>query len=272
MEYIKLGQTGERIPVLGLGTYLMGGGHSPNNLRDKDWVQAIRAAAEMGYTLIDTAEEYGAGHSEELVGEAIKPLDRDELFIVSKVSPDRRFLDIIRSAKASVKRLGTHMDLYLIHMPPHGPMKQTIHGLEKVVDMGMARHIGVSNFNEKLTLEAMQFTSKYPIVVNQSELSLTDSHLALLDACNGLGVTFMAYSPLGRGRLFKHPKFGVLEEFAKKLGKTPVQVALRWTIEAGTQTLVKSDSIPHLEENLGSLGWKLGGDWGKLTDAFLGEK
>lgn len=258
------------MPVLGLGTYLMGGAHHQDHSRDKGWTQAIRAAAEMGYTLIDTAEEYGAGHSEELVGEAIKPLNRDELFIVSKVSPERRFLDIIRSAKASAKRLGTYMDLYLIHMPPHGPLKQTIHGLEKVVDMGLARYIGVSNFGEKLTEEALHLARKHPIVANQSELSLTDSNLALLDACQNWGITFMAYSPLGRGRLFRHAQFGKLEELSRKRGKTPVQIALRWTIDAGALTLVKSDTVPHLRENLGALGWTLGNDWEELAEIFLG--
>lgn len=270
MEFVELGGTGEKIPALGLGTYGMGGGFRQDRSRDDESVEAIRAALEMGYTLIDTAEAYGNGHSEELVGEAIEPFERDELFIVSKVSPDHsHFTQLVRAAKGSVERLGTHMDLYLMHMPPRAPLRETVLGLEKVVDMGLARYVGVSNFDAELTRRAVGLAGNRPIVANQSEHSLLEPRLPLLEACRRMGVTFMAYSPLGWGELFDHPLFPKLEASAREMGRTAVQSALRWVIESGAVALVKSENPSHLEENLGALGWELGDKWGELKNIFI---
>jgi diketogulonate reductase-like aldo/keto reductase len=273
MKFRKLGKTGEKIPALGLGTFGMGGIFSPDHGGDRKAVELLRKAIGMGYTLIDTAEMYGGGHSEELVGEAIKGMDRGKLFIVSKVPPEHaHFIPLINSAKKSMERLGTTIDLYLIHMPPRCALKETIRGLEKVVDMGIARHIGVSNFGEALTLEALQLSKKHEIVVNQSELNLAEQNLKLLDLCQEVGVTFMAYRPLGQGDLFKHPKWKELKKIGKKHRKTAVQTALRWVLDTDAVTIVKSSNLKHLKENLGSLGWELGEEWEGLRDSFLSEK
>lgn len=273
MKFRKLGNTGEEVPVMGLGTFGMGGKFKPDRSRDKEVVEDIRTAVEMGYTLIDTAEAYGGGHTEELVGKAIGDFDRDDLFIVSKVSPEHsRFMQVIKAAKASTKRLGTHMDLYLIHLPPKAPLRETMAGMEKVADMGLARHIGVSNFDIDMTSRAMELVTRHPIVANQSEHSLVEHNFPLSDFCWESGITFMAYSPLGRGELLEHPKFGELEEIAKKHGKTAVQAALRWLMDNDALPLVKSENPEHLEENLGAVGWRLGQDWQKLADIFISNK
>ena len=132
------------LPVLGQGTWGVGGGFwTPDTSMDEEWVAALRRGSELGMTLIDTAEMYGGGHSEELVGMAVKGFPRDEVFIVSKVWPSHaRYDDVLKAAEASVKRLETYMDLYLIHAPPTDvPLCETMRGLEAMVAKGYARFI-----------------------------------------------------------------------------------------------------------------------------------
>lgn len=262
MERIKLGKTGEKIPALGLGTFGMGGRFSPDYSRDTCWVELIKKAVEMGYTLIDTAEIYGLGHAEELVGRAIKELERDELFIISKVRPENcRFLDTLKAGLKSCERLGTYIDLYMIHSPPPPRfLPEMVRAMETLVEMGMVRYIGVSNFNQEGTEAVMELAKKNEIVANESELSLIEKrNLSLVEWCKRRGITYIAYSPLGRGDLFHHPVYERVKEVAEKMGKTPVQVALRWVLDRGVGVLVMSSKEEHLKENLGALGWKLSG-------------
>jgi diketogulonate reductase-like aldo/keto reductase len=142
-----LGRTGEKIPEIGLGTWRMGGGSTPDRSRDKEWIEAIRTAIELGMTHVDTAEMYGAGHAEELVGEAIKGYPREELFIATKVWPTNlRYEAVLRSCEGSLRRLGLkHVDLYMIHWPSEEvPLRETMKALEMLYKDGKVRAPQVS--------------------------------------------------------------------------------------------------------------------------------
>ncbi|MEM3898074.1 MAG: aldo/keto reductase, partial [Nitrososphaerota archaeon] len=135
MEYRVLGRTGEKIAAIGLGTWMIGGGTSPDYSRDRDAIEVIRYAIELGITHIDTAEMYGGGHAEELVGEAIRVFKRDEVFIASKVwHTNLRYDDVLRACERSLKRLQTsHIDLYYIHWPSDViPLSETMRAMERL--------------------------------------------------------------------------------------------------------------------------------------------
>jgi diketogulonate reductase-like aldo/keto reductase len=155
-------RNGFSLPVFGLGTWMIGGSftHDPNNDDARD-IRAIQEAVRNGITHIDTAESYAAGYTEELVGKAIKGLDRNSLFLVSKVWDNHlKYDDLINSAKNSLVRLGTHyLDLYLIHKSSHTtPLRETIRALDTLVDDGLIKHIGVSNFTVQRMQEAQTYT------------------------------------------------------------------------------------------------------------------
>ena len=160
--------------MLGLGTWEVGGRMSRDTSRDAEAITAIKKAIELGYTHIDTAEMYGGGHSEELVGLAINDFDRDSLFITTKVLPEHlRYKDVIKSAEGSLKRLKTdYIDLYLIHIPnPKIPIKETMQAMDLLLSQQKIRFIGVSNFSCQQLKEA-QGSTENKIVNNQIEYNL----------------------------------------------------------------------------------------------------
>jgi len=263
MEFKELGNTGVKVPVIGMGTWEIGGGISRDTASDARDVQAIRKAIELGMTLIDTAEMYAAGHAEELVGEAIKPFPREQLFIVTKISPHNlHYADVIKAAEKSLKRLQTGwLDLYLIHHPnPQVPLKETIPAMENLVEQNLVRFIGVSNFNVSQMEEARSCFSKNEIVVNQVEYSLLARSIErdVLPYCVEHRITVMAHRPLARGELSRN-KF--LQEIGKRYEKTAAQVALNWLV-AKEQVIAipKALNLEHLEQNAGAVGWRLSKD------------
>jgi len=151
MEQFRIGKNG-KIDVLGFGTWRIGGGETADLSNDKFLIKSLKKAFELGYRLIDTAEYYGAGHTEELVGKALKDFNREEFFITSKVwSNHLHYEDVIKACEESLKRLQVKcIDLYLIHWPnPQIPIKETVSALEKLVEDGKIKYIGVSNFSVK---------------------------------------------------------------------------------------------------------------------------
>jgi len=233
LEYKPLGKTREKVSVIGMGTWGIGGYSTPNYSRDEEDVMALRRGIELDMTLIDTAEMYAAGHSEEVVGKAIHGL-RDRVFLATKVWPDHlQYHEVLKSAEASLKRLGTrYTDLYQIHWPnPSVPIAETMRALERLVDEGKVRHIGVSNFSSHLMDEAMKALSKYELVSNQVEYSLIrrDIEKELLPFCELSGVTVIAYSPLARGRI-PGDRVKVLLQLASRYGRSVAQIALNWLI------------------------------------------
>jgi len=273
MEYREITK-GVSVPILGLGTWGMGGRESPDKARDSDTVTAIRMGIELGLTHLDTAEYYGAGHAEELVGEAIDGMDRSKLFITSKVWHNHlHHDDLLRSMKASLKRLGVdQVDLYLVHWPnPEVPLKETMGAMEECVKAGYTRFIGVSNFSAQLMEEAQSRLKENRIIVNQVQYSLLDQkpQMELLPACRKMDVSLVAYRPLERGAILQAPN-PVMDEIAKTHGKTRVQVALNWLIAQDCVfTIPKSTNPVHLMEFLGALEWRLTREeWTGLAEAY----
>jgi diketogulonate reductase-like aldo/keto reductase len=267
MEFKKLtGNT--KIPVLGLGTWGIGGKWETNTSHDKEGILAIKAAIKLGMTHIDTAEMYGVGHAEELVGKAIADFNRKKLFITTKVLSDNLgYDDLIASAKKSLKRLKTdYVDLYLIHWPnPEIPIEETMKAMDFLVEKKLTRFIGVSNFSVEELKEAQECT-KNKIVTNQIEYNLlvrnkgkfnTNTESEIIPYCQKNNIIVTAWRPLAEGKLAK-PGFKLLDGMAEKYNKTQAQIALNWLIsKKGIITIPKSINIEHIKDDLGALGWKL---------------
>lgn len=273
MEYKELVK-GVRIPVLGMGTWGLGGTTIPDRSWDKEGIEALRTGIDLGMTHIDTAEMYAAGHSEELVGEAIKPYDRRGLFITTKVwRTHLRYDDLIASMKASLRRLGVdYVDLYLVHWPnPEVPLEETMRALEHCAEEGYTRFIGVSNFSASLLAEAQSHLKEHRLVADQVEYNLSEQGPAreLLPYCLENGVTLIAYSPLGKGELAR-PGNAVLDALAEKYGKTQAQVSLNWlTSQEKVVAIPKASKLEHLRDNIGAVDWRLSReDFLRLREAF----
>lgn len=256
----ELNRTGCKVPAIGLGTWKIGGSMTPDHSQDDLAIKALRHGISLGMWLIDTAEIYGGGHAEELVGEAIKIFNREKIFIVTKVwETNLRYDDVLKAAKRSLKRLKTnYIDLYLIHWPnPRIPLSETMKAMEKLVSDGLVRYIGVSNFSVKLMEEARSYLSKEDIVVNQVKYNVYDRSVErdILPYCQKEGITLMAYTPLAKGSVSTDK---TLIEIGRKYGKTAAQVALNWLISKDMVIAIpKAVRIEHIEENAGAMGWRL---------------
>jgi len=267
MEMIELGKTGEQVPVVGLGTWNYTGGDAP-----------LRRGVELGAFLIDTAEMY---HTEDAVGRAVEGI-RDQVFIATKVlGSNLRYDQVLNAAEKSLKRLNVdHMDLYQVHWPdPKVPIAETMGAMERLVDEGKVRYVGVSNFSATEMREA-QAAIKHPIVSNQVLYSLTEREIEaeLLPYCQQNGVTVLAYTPLGEGALARAPRpdddasLHLLRDVAGEAGKTMAQVALNWCIaHDNVMVIPKSDSVARTEENCAAAGWRLSPEqMSRLNEAFGG--
>nr|WP_157868130.1 aldo/keto reductase [Pyrococcus abyssi] len=251
----------DKVTAIGMGTWGIGGKEFPDYSKDRESIEALRYGLELGINLIDTAEFYGAGHSEELVGKAIEGFNREEIFIVSKVWPTHfGYESAKKAARASAKRLGTYIDLYLLHWPGDTwkKIEETLHALEELVDEGLIRYIGVSNFDLELLRRSQEAMRKYEIVVNQVKYSLMDrtpEETGLLDYMKREGITLMAYTPLEKGILARNK---CLAEIGKRYGKTSAQVALNYLIwEENVVAIPKASNKDHIKENFGAMGWRL---------------
>ena len=276
MQFRPLGHTHESIPVVGLGTWGIGGEMGPDSSRDEAGIRALRLGLDLEMRFIDTAEIYGAGHSEEVVARAIEGR-RDRVFVASKVSP-RHFAynDVLDAAKRSLKRLGLkQMDLYQLHWPSSKiPIAETMRAMEKLVSDGLTRHIGVSNFSVEQMKEAQQSLSHEKIVSNQVEFSLVDRSVEarILPYCQKEGLTLIAYSPLGQGKIprGRGSSFKVLDEIAAKLDKSRNQVALGWVLQHDSVVAIPKAADPeHVKENAEVADWKIDSeDYQRLAKAF----
>ncbi|HHX45560.1 MAG TPA: aldo/keto reductase [Chloroflexi bacterium] len=243
---------GAPVPVLGLGTAGYGSAFG-GEYRQGD---ALRAALQMGYRHIDTAEIYGGGRSEELVGAAIRGMPREELFIATKVHRAHlRHDDVLRAIDGSLSRLQCdYVDLYLIHAPePAIPLRETMDAMNELVERGKIRYIGISNFGVDQADEALSLTRSL-IATNQVHYNLLvrePERNGVLRWCQEHDVLLTAYSPLEKGRV---PRDDTVIRLAGDLGVTPAQLALAWLIKKDhVITIVQSDNVEHLEENLGAL-------------------
>ncbi|ACB40553.1 aldo/keto reductase [Pyrobaculum neutrophilum] len=242
------------IPAVGLGTWGIGGGYwAPDRSRDAEWVDALRYAVERGISLIDTAEMYGGGHAEELVGLAIRGFPREELFLVSKVWPSHaRYEDVLKSAERSAARLGTYIDLYLLHWPSDVPICETVRAFEALVDRGLIRFFGVSNFTLDQIKEAEACAKRYELAAVQNRYSLyyRRDEADVVPYALANGIMYMAYTPLEKGALARDRR---LAEVGRRYGATATQIALAWYVKRGVVPIPKAEKRAHIDEIAGSL-------------------
>jgi diketogulonate reductase-like aldo/keto reductase len=277
MESKELGKSGVTIPVLGLGTWGIGGFGSRLLGGEEADVQALRLGLDLGMRFIDTAEMYASGHSEEVVAKAVKG-EREKAFIATKVSPEHLSYDgVLNSCNASLRRLETkYVDLYQVHWPnTRIPISETMKAMEHLVEQGKVRYVGVSNFSVKQTREAQEALSKNALASNQVEYSLVNRSIEddLLPYCAKERITVIAYSPIARGRIAQGGRSGqwrMLDQVSAKYNKTRAQVALNWLLaKRPVVAIPKAASLEHVRENGGAAGWRLSEeDQTALSEAF----
>jgi len=255
---------GEAVPALGLGTWRIG----ESTRSQAAEVAALRSALAMGYRLIDTAEMYGEGGAETVVGRAVADalrageLQRDELFIISKVYPHNASRDgTVTACERSLKRLQLdHIDLYLLHWRGSHPLADTVDGFESLAAKGRIRHWGVSNFDtdgmdELLGLEAGARCSADQVYYSLSERGV---ELDLLPWLRNHRIAGMAYCPIDQGALAGDRRLATL---AKRHGVSAAQIALAWVLaQPGVIAIPTALKESHLHENLAAASLALDAD------------
>lgn len=245
--------SGEDIPVLGQGTWGMGERESRRSAE----VTALRLGLDLGVSLIDTAEMYGDGGAEAVVGEAIRGR-RDEVFVVSKVLPSnasRR--GTLSACENSLKRLGTdRIDLYLLHWRGGTPLAETVAAFEELKAAEKIRHWGVSNFDAADMAELASVPNGNLVQTNQVLYNLTRRGIEfdLLPACRQRGIPVMAYSPVEQGALAGDAR---LVKIANRHDATPSQIALAWSLQDGVIAIPKASEPGHVRENRAALDIRL---------------
>ncbi|WKZ41838.1 MAG: aldo/keto reductase [Anaerolineales bacterium] len=243
------------LPKIGFGTWNIGGGSSADSSKDAASLTALRTALEVGYTHFDTAEVYADGHSEELLGRAIREfgIPRESLFITSKVQPAHlKHEQVLKACEASLERLQMdYLDLYLIHWPSAGAKyEDAFRALNKLVSDGKVKHLGVSNFNLKL-LKQSQELSETPIITNQVPYSLSDRSYVkngVLEYCQQNDIFVTAYSPVDEGNLRANKN---LEAIARTHDASIYQIALAWVVsQPRVITIPMSANPQHIRENI----------------------
>jgi diketogulonate reductase-like aldo/keto reductase len=236
-----------------MGTWRIGVFSGPDERAHQ--VSALKKGIELGINLIDTAEMYAGGRSEEVVRDAVKDIRKD-VFIATKVSPaNLRHDDVIEACRGSLRRLGTsYVDLYQVHWPnPSIPIRETMSAMEQLVREGLVRYVGVSNFNVSETDAARDALPKSELVSNQVEYSLTNKYVEpeILPYCVREKMTLIAYSPLAQGKI---PDSGIPKALLQKYKMTPAQVMLNWvTRNEQVVAIPKATNPVHLEEDAASV-------------------
>jgi diketogulonate reductase-like aldo/keto reductase len=258
--------SGEAVPVLGQGTW--GFGENPDNRQNE--IDALRFGIDVGMKLIDTAEMYGDGASEELVGKAVAGR-RSKAFLVSKLLPQnatRR--GTIASCEASLKRLGTdHLDMYLLHWRGQVPLAETLEAFEELVGNGKIRYWGVSNFDINDMVELVGLAGGPKVQTDQVLYNLMRRGIEydLMPWCERQNIPITAYSPLEQSRLLGDP---ILRKIAEGYSATPAQVALAWVLRKERVIAVPKASTPgHVKQNRIALDIPLSlSDLAELDRAF----
>ncbi|MBI1326734.1 MAG: hypothetical protein GC136_03730 [Alphaproteobacteria bacterium] len=281
---------GFELPVLGLGTWMMGGdiNRDPNN-NDAADIKAIETAIDFGITHIDTAEIYAAGFAEKITGQGIKKFDRKTLTIASKIPPqNQRHDDLLRNLDASLERLETdYLDIYYLHQPSlEIPLEETAKALNKAVKDGKVKHVAVSNFNPE-RLDRLQALLDTKIVANQLHYNLVfrePAHKGVLEHCIEKDYLLVAWRPIRfekRGNpnaphknVWEQGAYPLLDEISAKYKKSNVQTAINWVIgQPNVVTLVKSSKPANLLECISAIDWKLSDeDIERLKREFPGQE
>jgi diketogulonate reductase-like aldo/keto reductase len=280
MEYHEFGETGFKVSDIGMGTY-----YDPAYLAVSlvlrhqgartQKIAALRKGMELGINLIDTAEIY---QTEDVVAEAIKGHERENLFIATKVSWNHlRYRSVLNAAENSLKRLKcSYIDLYQVHMPNRRvPVEETMRAMEKLVDEGKVRHIGVSNFSLEQMKKTEEALAKNKLASNQVEYSLKVRKVEsdLLSYCEQKHIAILAYRPIAHGLLVK-PEGQlklIMDEISQEYGgKTPAQIALNWLMGKSRMVfpIPRASRPERVIEDAGSVGWSLKAeDMKKLEEA-----
>ncbi len=242
--------SGESVPCLGQGTWFMG----EDSGRYQKEIEALQHGIELGMRLIDTAEMYGNGAAEQLVGKAIQGR-REQVILVSKVLPYHAdFHGTQLAFEASLKRLKTeYIDIYLLHWRGNIPLEETIAAMTLLKQQGKIRHWGVSNFDVDDLQALEQEIDAQQLATNQVLYNLTRRGIEfdLLPYSQQHNLPTMAYSPIEQGRLLRHP---VLCEIGKALGKTPAQIALAWVLlHTNIIAIPKASHHLHVAQNYAAL-------------------
>jgi diketogulonate reductase-like aldo/keto reductase len=239
--------TGDSMPAIAAGSVY----DDPDRQR-----HAVELALKAGHRHLDTAEAYG---NERTIGEAIRSYDRDAVFLTSKVSPPNLYYDsVIDACRRSLDRLGVEViDLYLVHWPnPTVSLRETLDAMATLVDRGMVRNVGVSNFDAHL-LRVAQHISDVPIALNQVEYHPLYQRPALLERAADTDVVLGAAAPFGRGLAFEND---TLTTIAEKYDRSVGQVVLRWEIQRDVVPVPKSANSDHVAANLDVFDWELDAD------------
>ena len=245
MKFLELND-GNRIPMIGLGTFKMDNGNEVD--------EAVKHALKTGYRSIDTAAFYG---NEEGVGEAIREsgVPRKDIFVTTKLwTEDEGYESAFKAFEGSLERLGLdYVDLYLIHWPVEGKYMDSWRALLEIKESGRARSVGVSNF---MIHHLRKLLSGYDATpsVNQVELHPGLYQKGLMEYCREKGIKVEAWSPIKRGQVSEMPE---MVDIAQHHGKSPAQVAIRWEIQHGAVTIPKSSHAERIEENLDVFDFEL---------------
>ncbi len=249
--------SGEPIPIFGLGTWMMG----ENEKKRADEVAALKLGLDLGATLIDTAEMYGDGAAEVIVGDAIAG-HRDGLFLVGKVLPENASRkDTIAACEGSLSRLRTdRIDLYLLHWRGSTPLQHTLDAFLQLQRDGKIRHWGVSNFDTDDMEEMLALPGGEACAVNQVLYNLKRRRIEydLVPCCRDRNIPIMAYSPIEQGRLLGA---AALKEVAQRHGASTAQIALAWLLrKPATIVIPKATNPDHVRDNFAALDLTLTDD------------
>ena len=295
MEKINLGKTELKASRLALGTLSFG--HKFKGIQDKETIHnCINYALDNGINLIDTAEEYAGGAAEEHIGDVIKERgDREDIIVVSKVSKiNLSYKNVLKSAKRSLKHLQfDYIDVYLVHWPDtYTPLFETMKAMDELLEKGLIRYVGVSNFPNSLLKEADDLLQNGEIIVNELEYNLINRSIEkeILPFLRKLNIPAMTYSPLHNGHLttkfdenyvftdndyrkhwelYRHREnfdvtrelFKTLKEIAANHNVTPSEVAINWLLkDTDIIPIIGSAKINHIESNIHATQWSLSSD------------
>ena len=230
---------------------------------DDTQIKILHAGIDLGMNLIDTAEAYNEGRSEEIIGKAIRN-KRKKVIIGTKFSPEHSsYNDVLKAAEGSLRRLNTdYIDIYQTHWPnPKIPFDETLAAMEKLVEQGKVRYIGLGNVHLEKLKESQSILRTKQIVSIQAEYNLFDRTIEndIIPFCEQNHITVLAYTPLDHGRIIdgKKPK-AFLGNIAKKYGKTPAQITLRWLVEKPQVIVItKTACLKHIQENASSMDFDL---------------
>lgn len=308
MEYINVGKGDLEASAVGIGTWQGAGEIWGDDVKYRKVKNAITRAKELGVNLIDTAEAYGEGASEKLVGDAISELERDELVIATKVNSHLRYEDVKKACNNSLERLGLEqIEIYQVHWPDPWqqiPLEDTMRAMEELYLEGKIKSIGVSNFAVRDLEEAREALSETDIISNQVRYNMLERQIEreVLPYCREEGITVIGYSPLAQGALTgkytpenlpqdevrsESPQFrnnifkrhnmeeisdllSVLEKVAENHDRTPAQVAINWVArKPGVIPIPGAKNPQQAEWNANAVGWELTDEEAREIDEEL---